>query len=108
MVLVSTLLTLIQNSPPQEQQQLFKPRFTLHKHSSFVNCVSFSPDGKQLYTAGTDAKLNIWNLKTGQLKSTRRNHTDSIEFIVVSPTKPNSSPALVTELSNFGIQRTLL
>jgi WD40 repeat protein len=87
MVLVSTLLTLIQNSPTQEQQQLFKPRFTLHKHSSFVNCVSFSPDGKQLYTAGRDAKLNIWNLKNGQLQSTRRNHTDSIEFIVVSPTK---------------------
>ena len=87
MVLLSTLLNLIQSSPTQEQQQLFKPRFTLHKHSSFVNCVSFSPDGKQLYTAGTDAKLNIWNLKTGQLQSTRRNHTDSIEFIVVSPTK---------------------
>ena len=87
MVLLSTLLTLIQSSPTQEQQQLFKPRFTLHKHSSFVNCVRFSPDGKQLYTAGRDAKLNIWNLKNGQLQSTRRDHTDSIDFIVVSPTK---------------------
>ena len=87
MVLLSTLLTLIQSSPTQEQQQLFKPRFTLHKHTSVVNCVSFSPDGKQLYTAGRDAKLNIWNLKNGQLQSTRRDHTDSIDFIVVSPTK---------------------
>jgi len=43
---------------------------TLHAHSDFVACVSFSPNGELLASASYDKTVKLWNPANGQLKHT--------------------------------------
>src|SRR5262249_38895728 len=55
-------------------------RQTLRGHESEVYCVSFSPDGRLLATAGKDRTARLWDLKTGQVKAILRGHTDEVNW----------------------------
>ena len=47
---------------PAHPQQDGQP---LTGHTSFVNAVAFSPDGKTLATGGNDETIRLWNLSVG-------------------------------------------
>lgn len=42
--------------------------FTLKGHSSIVNSVAFSPDGKHIVSGGSDGIIKVWDFATGQLE----------------------------------------
>ncbi|MBI4350665.1 MAG: WD40 repeat domain-containing protein [Elusimicrobia bacterium] len=53
------------------------------KDSDWINCVTFTPDGKQVVTGGTAVKL--WDLASGACLKTLEGHTDEIYAVDVSP-----------------------
>ena len=53
------------------------------KDSDWVNCVTFTPDGKQVVTGGTAIK--IWDPVSGACLKTLEGHTDEIYAVDVSP-----------------------
>ena len=60
-----------------------------HAQSEFllavVNSVAFSPDGTTLASTSLDATVRLWDVATGQLKSTLQEYTGSIELVSFSP-----------------------
>ena len=59
----------------------FRYNSTLRNHSKFVYDVAFSPDGKTLVSVGADAKIFLYDGKTGEHKralTSDNAHTGSI------------------------------
>jgi WD40 repeat protein len=63
----------------------WKPLRTLVGHETAVSSVAFSPDGKQLATAGRDRAIKIWDPATGREIRTLRGHTARISNLGYSP-----------------------
>ena len=59
--------------------------YTLKGHSSDVNSVAFSPDGKVLATASDDNTIKLWNLATKQEIRTLKGHSGWIWAVAISP-----------------------
>ncbi|ADG69269.1 Serine/threonine protein kinase-related protein [Planctopirus limnophila DSM 3776] len=57
---------------------------TLQGHASGVHSVTFSPDGKQLATAGGDSTARVWNVSTGQEIVTLQGHTSYLQTVAYS------------------------
>jgi len=57
----------------------------LEGHTSAVNSVAFSPDGKTLASASWDNTIKLWNISTGKLISTFIGHTDAVSSVAFSP-----------------------
>jgi serine/threonine protein kinase/dipeptidyl aminopeptidase/acylaminoacyl peptidase len=53
-------------------------------HTDDVYTITFSPDGKQLASAGNDRVIRIWDVVTGQLLRTFTGHEDSVTRIQFS------------------------
>lgn len=53
------------------------------KDSDWLNCLAFTPDGKQLVTGGTAVK--VWDPVSGTCLKTFEGHTDEIYSVDVSP-----------------------
>ena len=51
-----------------------RPECPVSGHSSCVQSVCFSPDGKQIASGSEDKTVKIWNASTGELQSTLRGH----------------------------------
>jgi WD40 repeat protein len=62
-----------------------KQIITLRGHSSEVNCVAFSPDGRRLISASSDGTVRIWELATGHTTLTLRGHSRDIFSVAFSP-----------------------
>lgn len=58
---------------------------TLTGHTSFVNYLTISPDGKTLASASADKTIKLWNLVTGQEIRTLQGHASFINYLVISP-----------------------
>jgi hypothetical protein len=63
----------------------FQARLTLSGHQDDVYSAAFSPDGKTLATAGEDATVKLWDIKTGQMQAECRGHEDEVNEVVFSP-----------------------
>ncbi|MHC4440809.1 MAG: WD40 domain-containing protein, partial [Planctomycetota bacterium] len=59
-------------------------QLTLHAHSHFVSCVSFSPNGDILASASYDKTVKLWNPANGQLKRTMP-HAAQVRSLSFSP-----------------------
>ena len=55
------------------------------EHSSSVESVAFSPDGKFIASGSYDKTIKLWNVKTGKLIYTLKGHRDSVLSVAFSP-----------------------
>ncbi len=62
-------------------------RMTLprHHHVGDINTAAFSPDGKQIVTAGVDQTARIWDVVTGKQMRLLTGHTGSVTSAAYSP-----------------------
>jgi len=58
---------------------------TLTGHSGSVQCIAFSPDGKQIASGSYDRTIKLWDAATGDLQKTLEGHLDLVRCIVFSP-----------------------
>src|SRR5262249_30149973 len=57
----------------------------LKGHEGWVGGVAFSPDGKQLVTAGGDGTVRLWDAETGRERRTLKGHKDAVCAVAFSP-----------------------
>ena len=62
-----------------------KTVMVLQRHTTEVDSVAFSPDGKTLASGGKDTLIKLWDVKTGSLMRTLSGHTRSVESLASSP-----------------------
>ncbi len=58
---------------------------TLKGHSDWVTSISYSPDGKQIASAGLDGTVKLWNTQTGQFLSSLRGHAGGVLGVSFGP-----------------------
>lgn len=69
-------ITLIENISPVK---------ILIGHSSFINCLVFSPDGETLISGSADKNIKIWHLATGKEIRTIKDHFSFINYLAIAP-----------------------
>ena len=57
----------------------------LKGHTSYVNSVSFSPDGKRIVSGSDDNTIRIWDATTGKELEILEGHTDWVNSVSFSP-----------------------
>ncbi|BAY07666.1 NB-ARC domain-containing protein [Calothrix sp. NIES-2098] len=57
---------------------------TLVGHSSYVNAIALTPDGKYVISGSYDKTLKVWNWQTGELLRTLKGHSDSVNAVALS------------------------
>ena len=58
---------------------------TLTGHTSWVNSVSFSPDGQTLASGSSDYTIRLWDVETGETVKTLTGHTGDVISVSFSP-----------------------
>ncbi|MEG3921396.1 serine/threonine protein kinase [Microcoleus sp. T3_A4] len=66
------------------KHQKWRCVYTLPGHSSFVNSLAISPDGKILASGSWDKTIKIWNLETAELMGTLTGHSDRVNSVAIS------------------------
>jgi hypothetical protein len=57
----------------------------LQGHIMPVSAVAVTPDGRHVVSGSWDRTLRVWDLATGETKTTLQGHTDSISAVAVTP-----------------------
>src|SRR5262249_8287555 len=90
---ISTLLDILDSQQPQPGQedlrsfewyyfrQLCHSDLITLQHSSPVNSVAYSPDGKSLATGSADSAIKLWDVETGQEAATLKGHNDQVRSV---------------------------
>jgi WD40 repeat protein len=65
--------------------ETLSPTKTFIGHSSFINCLVFSPDGQLLASGSADKTIKIWEVATGSVIRTLKGHTGFVNFLAISP-----------------------
>ncbi len=95
-VLVCWLLGVMSQTRHQRQVQaptseslkptdMVQPLLTLEAHVSGVSCLTMSPDRSLLASGGADGEIKLWDLRTGQLIGSFREHQGAIAVLAISP-----------------------
>jgi WD40 repeat protein len=58
---------------------------TLKGHSSDVNAIAFTPDGKTIVTGSDDKTIKLWSLATGEEIRTLKKHSNWVWTLAISP-----------------------
>ncbi|MCX6238204.1 MAG: WD40 repeat domain-containing protein, partial [Bacteroidia bacterium] len=58
---------------------------TLSGHTSWVNAVSITPDGKRALSGSNDKTCILWDLETGQVVKTLSGQTDTVSAVSITP-----------------------
>ncbi len=58
---------------------------SLKGHTSYIDSIAFSPDGKTLATGSADDTVRLWNVDTGEYITSLIGHTDTVTSIAFSP-----------------------
>ena len=58
---------------------------TLLGHTSFVNSVAITPDGRRAVSASEDNTLKVWDLETGEEEKTLQGHTREVNSVEITP-----------------------
>ncbi|MEG4987323.1 serine/threonine protein kinase [Microcoleus sp. BR0-C5] len=66
------------------KHQKWRCVYTVPGHSSFVNSLAISPDGKILASGSWDKTIKIWNLETTELIGTLTGHSDRVNSVAIS------------------------
>ncbi|MEG3903058.1 serine/threonine protein kinase [Microcoleus sp. B4-C5] len=66
------------------KHQKWRCVYTLPGHSSFVNSLAISPDGKILASGSWDKTIKIWDLETTELIGTLTGHSDRVNSVAIS------------------------
>ncbi len=74
---------------PDQVAKPFPKLFDLVGHKGEVYCVTFSPDGRRLASAGQDHTGRIWDATTGKLLTTLVGHTDEVNWVSFYPHAAN-------------------
>ena len=72
-------------NPPINPIENISPVKIFTGHSSFINCLVFSPDGETLISGSADKKIKIWNLYTGKEIRTIKDHNSFINYLAIAP-----------------------
>ena len=61
-------------------------QLVLQSHTSSVNSVAFSPDGRHIVSGSRDQTIRVWDAQTGgQVGNLLQGHTDSVNSVAFSP-----------------------
>jgi serine/threonine protein kinase len=60
-------------------------QLTLAGHHALMRCVTFSPDGRLLATAGDDSTARIWDALTGKQLHVLSGHSDGVNAVAFAP-----------------------
>ena len=61
------------------------PFIIFEGHTSSVNSISFSPDGKTLASGSFDETIRLWDVATRKVIRTLKGHTDPVRSVAFSP-----------------------
>ncbi|WP_414518592.1 ribosome assembly protein 4, partial [Nostoc sp. PCC 9305] len=82
---VGTLQQAVYLKPNEKKENRAIEVNTLEGHSSRVNSIGFSPDGKTLASGSDDKTIKLWDVSTGKAIKTLTGHSSSVLSVAFSP-----------------------
>jgi len=66
-------------------QEKGKPEIVPQLAHDIINCITYSPDGKQILSGSIDCSFSLWDISTGKELRTFLGHTSFARSLCFSP-----------------------